>query len=404
MSLGGSGTAAARDPLDALFANPATLSEIRGPMLAVATGTGFAHATFRSRDGDDTVMNEDGILGSFAVSVPVGPVRLALGVNPDIALRDRWRYRDAPGGADGATSYGVQPQESEIVVLRTALGVSWEVTPQFSLGASVGLLYNRNQLQAPYVFQSQAVLRTAKTLLNLETDGWGVNGQFGALWKPLPTLQLGVTYTTRASLSTEGRATGNADVQLANLGLGTARSDFTYDAEVTNVFPQQISAGLAWQATPKLLLTAQFDWINWADAFESLPVRLTNGNNRDLNGLVGSTSLSDNVPLDWRDQYVGRAGAEYALNEHWTVRAGYAYARNPVPAATLTPLTAAINEHIVTAGLGFRTGRLALDFAYQWQIPNSLTTGTSALASGEYSDTETSVGVQWIGLTATFGF
>lgn len=404
MALGGSATATARDPLDALFANPAALSEIRGPTLSVGAEAAFAHAAFRSHAGDRTTMDENGLAGSFALAVPVGPLRFALGVNPDIALRDRWRYRDTPGGADGATTYGMQPQESEIVLVRTAFGASWQVTPQFSLGASVGLLYNRNRLQAPYIFQTQPVLRTAKTLLDLETDGLGWNAQAGVLWKPLETLRLGVTYTTRSRLSTEGRATGNAGVQLANLGLGAARPDFAYDAEVTNIFPQQISAGLGWQATPKLLLTAQFDWINWADAFKTLPVRLTRGNNRDLNGIVGSDKLNDDLPLDWRDQYVCRLGAEYALDPRWTLRAGYAYARNPVPAQTLTPLTAAINEHTITAGLGFREGRFGLDLAWQWALPASTEVGTSALAAGEYSGSTTRVGVQWIGLTATVEF
>ncbi len=404
MSLGGSATATASDPLDALFANPAALSEIRGPTLSVGADAGFAHGSFRGRENRRTTMNAAGFFGSLAVAAPVGPLRFALGVNPDIALRDRWRYRDTPGGADGQTSYGVRTYESEIVLLRTSAGVSWEIVPQLSVGASVGLLYNRNQLHAPYIFQSQPVLRTVKTLLDLETDGTGWNGQFGLFWKPLETLRLGVTYTTRARITTDGRATGNAGVQLTNLGLGAARPDFAYDAEVANLFPQQVSAGLAWKAAPKLLLTAQFDWINWADAFETLPVRLTHGSNRDMNALVGADKLNDDVPLGWRDQYVGRFGAEYAIDARWTVCAGYAYARNPVPAATLTPLTAAINKHTLTAGVGFREGRFGLDLAYQWEIPASETVRTSALAAGEYSGSTTRIGVQWIGLTATVGF
>ena len=372
MAMGGSTTAIANDPQDALAGNPAALNEIKGPTLEVSGFGGFLHGTFSNSANDGNVLNNAGALGAIAMAAPAGPFRFALGFSPDIALSAPWRYRDAPGGADGATTYGVQPQQSSISLLRTSFGVSWQVAPTLSLGASVGLLYNRNSLQAPYVFQSQPTLRTAKTLLDLETDGFGWNGQGGILWKPIPTVSLGVSYTSPSRIVSDGTASGDAYAQFANLGLGGARSDFAYDASVINVFPQQVSAGVGWQATPKLLLSAQMDWINWANAFETLRVRLKNGNNNDINGLLSSTSLNDDIPLHWRDQFVWRFGVEYEVAENWTLRAGYSYARNPVPSDTLTPLTAAITEHTLTAGVGFHKGKFKVDLGYQWALPNTV--------------------------------
>ena len=57
---------------------------------------------------------------------------------------------------------------------------------------------------------------------------------------------------------------------------------------------------------------------------------------------------------------MGRLGVEQAFGEHWAVRAGYAYGNNPVPDGTLTPLTAAITEHLLTLGRGLQDGPLAL--------------------------------------------
>ncbi len=329
---------------------------------------------------------------------------LRLGLNPDIALRDRWHYRDAPGGADGITSYGVQLDSAEILLLRSALGASWQVCPDLSLGANVGFLYNENRLQTPYVFQTQPVLRTVKTLLDLQTDGFGWNAQVALRWQPISNLTFSAVYTSQATIDTHGRATGDAGVQLTNLGLGAARHDFGYDAEVENVFPQQVSGGLAWEPTTRLTLSAQFDWLAWSDAFDTLPVRLTRGNNADLNALVGSHRLNDNVPLRWRDQYVGRLGVERKLGDRWTARAGYAYGNNPVPAGTLTPLNAPITEHLLTAGVGFHRGRVTVDAAYQWQVPATARVRRSQLAAGEYSDSVTEIDVQWLGLTTTIGF
>jgi len=404
MAMGGTTTAAAEGPADALSSNPAELSSFSGPTLEMSAGGGFVHGDFSNRSNNDNILNDAGALGSAAFVAPVGPLRFALGINPDVSLRARWRYNDTPGGLGGATTYGLQPQESEILLLRTSFGVSWQVIPTLSLGASVGLLYNQNELNAPYVFQSQPVLRTAKTLLDLNTSGFGWDVQGGVLWKPASTVSLGASYTTRSRIVSDGSASGNADVQFANLGLGGARSEFNYDASVINVFPQQVSSGVGWQAMPKLLLSAQMDWINWSNAFDTLAVRLKNGNNQVLNGLLHSTSLNDNVPLDWSDQFVWRLGIEYAVSAHWTLRWGYAYTRDPVPPDTLTPLTAAITESTLTTGVGFHTGPVKIDLAYQWGLPNTVHIGNSALAAGEYSNSTIRVTEQWVGLTTTIAF
>ncbi len=254
------------------------------------------------------------------------------------------------------------------------------------------------------MFQSQPVLRGAKTLLDLKTDGFGWNAQAAARWRPVSAVALSATYTSRARIETHGTASGNARAQFNNLGLGAARPDFSYDAEVTNVFPEQVRAGVEWNVTPRLVLGAQFDWVHWSDAFQRLPVRLSRGNNADLNGLLGSRRLDDNVPLNWRDQYVGRIAVEQGLGGHWLARGGYAYGNNPVPAGTLTPLNAAITEHTLTAGLGWRAGRVGVDAAYQWELPATARVGRSGLAGGEYSRSVTEVDVQWFSLTATVGF
>ena len=402
--MGGSGTAVADDPLSALFDDPAALSELDRPTIQTGGDAAYAGGSFHSVANDHVTMDAFGGIGEFAASAPWGPVHFALGANPDIALRDRWHYRDALGGADGTTTYGVRLDAAEILLLRSAFGVSWQVTPTLSIGGNFGLLYNENRLQTPYVFQTQPVLRTVKTLLDLQTDGLGWNAQGGLRWRPTSTVTLSVTYTSESTIHTHGRATGNVGVQLSNLGLSAARPDFSYDARVDNTFPTQVSAGVAWKAPAHLTLSAQFDWYEGSDAFDTLPVRLTRGNNAEINGLVGSRRLNDNLPLDWRDQYVGRVGIERKFGDHWTVRAGYAYGNNPVPAGTLTPLNPAITEHLLTAGVGYRRGPVSVDAAYQWQLPATGRVRQSDLAAGEYHNSVTEVNVQWIGLTTTISF
>lgn len=402
--MGGTSTAESPSPLDGLFSNPATLGFVDKTTIELNGNAGFLRGKFRNRANGDGKLSEDGLAGSAAIAVPLGPVRFGLGVNPDMAMRDTWRYRDTPGGADGFTTYGDRDNESEILLLRTAFGVSWKINEQFAVGASVGLLYNENRLKTPYIFQSQPVLRGVKTLLDLDTDGYGWNVEAGMTWRPVEAFSMGLSYRSQSKIVTDGRASGNAGVQLTNLGLGAARHDFDYDAEVTNVFPQQVSLGFAVRPTSHLTLVGQVDWVNWQNSFDTLEVRLRSGNNRDLNGLVASDRLNDDIPLDWRDQFVARAGVEYKFDDRWAIRAGYSYGRNPVPARTLTPLTAAIMEHMVSAGVGYKTERFSIDLAYQWQVPNTVDIHESGLASGEYSDSSIRVGAHLIGVTTSVAF
>lgn len=409
MALGGAGVALPDQPLDALHANPAGLSWAGSRAFQLGGFGAFAEGDFaNSVDANGELDAGLGALPEAALVWPLEsqPVAFGLGVIPEGALSADWRFTDPPGGLDGVTSYGPQRHKSEIAVVRSSLGVSVKACETLSLGASVGLVYNRNRLESPYIFQSHPVLKGFKTLLDLETDGFGVNGSFGAVFRPNESLSFGASYQTETRIDTTGSASGNAAAQLASLGGAFAgvRPDFIYAAEVGNVFPQTVSGGVSWQAHERVRLVAQVDWINWSDSFDELPISLSGGNNADLNAFLGTDSIQDTVPLRWRDRFVYRAGIEFQASESFTLRGGYAFGENPVPAGTLTPMTAAIMEHTLTAGIEWRRGRFLIAGAYQCDLPTSQTVTLSDLAGGEYSNTRTELAVHWFGITTGWEF
>lgn len=401
MAMGGADVADASDPLGAMGANPAGLGFLTAPGGNIGVVGGVAQGTFikapfseGSLDGSPNAIAE----GAFAM--PVGKnVTLGVSVVPTSLLDANWTYVDPPGGLGGATSYGKQTEHSSIFVLRSALGAGISVSPKLSLGASFGLDYNQNQLQAPYIFQFQPALKGAKTLLNLRTDGYGYDGQFGLLYRAMTNLQLGLAYQTEAQVNTFGTADGDAGAQF-----GVATLPFHYDAKVRNIFPQMANAGVSWGFQPKWRLALQLDWIDWHNAFKQLPVHLTDGTSAAVNGVVGSSSLNDSIPLHWSDEFVYRGGLEYEVLKNLYLRGGYCYGGSPVPAQTLTPLTAVIVQHTFTAGIGYHWKRYQLDLAYQYDLPVTRNVGTSGLLSGEYSNSSTSVSIHWLALTfgATF--
>jgi long-chain fatty acid transport protein len=398
MALGGADVAWADDALGAMGANPAGLGFLTAPDLNVG-GVGavtLGHFTKSTNSDGHLSTTPDGFPeGAFATPIGESPVSVGISFIPDSVLSANWHYVDPPGGLGGNTSYGFQQDKSEITVLRSAAGVGVCLGDHWSLGASVGLLYNENTLVTPYVFQTQPTLKGAKTLLSLNTSGFGVDGQAGVLFRPIDVLQFGVSYQSPSRVDSQGDANGNAGTQFGAPGA----VPFHYDAEVINHFPQVVTAGLSWKFQPQWRLALQVDWIDWAGAFSQLPVNLSNGNNATVNSLVSSSSLQDTIPLSWQSEFVYRAGVEYQFTQHWVARGGYSFGKSPVPDATLNPLTAAIMEHTLTAGLGYGWKRYQIDLAYQWDIPITRNVGTSSLLSGEYSNSSTQVQIHWLALT-----
>jgi long-subunit fatty acid transport protein len=217
-------------------------------------------------------------------------------------------------------------------------------------------------------------------------------------------VEVGLAWKSSTTIISKGAASGDVYAQFAALGLAGVPSTFNYSAQVRNVLPQSLLANVAWRVNQRWLLAFQTDWVNWHNAFVTLPVTLTNGTNAAINGLLNSTTLQDGVPLGWKDQYSFHVGAERLLTERTSLRFGYAHANNPVPSSTLTPLTAAIMSNQISTGLVYHPGRSSLEFAYSYDPTAQAQVQQSGLLSGEYNNSTVRVGTQAITMNYSFRF
>jgi long-subunit fatty acid transport protein len=397
MSMGGADVAWADDALGAMGADPAALGFIKDTQANLGLFGGVLTGDFIKAPTSDGHLNSSfEALPEAALAIPLGktPLTLGLSVIPDSILDAHWTYVDPPGGLGGKTSYGLQTQRSQIVDLRSAVGLGASIGEKLSVGASFGVAYNQNELQAPYIFQTAPKVKGAKVLLDLDTSGFGYNGQVGVMYRAMTNLQFGATYESPTRVYSQGDANGNAGPQF-----GVANLPFHYHAQVRNIFPQAVTGGGSWGFSPQWRLALQVDWVNWGSAFQTLPVSLSGGSNPAINAAAGSSSIQDNIPLDWRDEFVYRAGIEYKLTSQLALRAGYCFSPSAVPDQTLTPLTAAISEHTLCAGIGYQWKRCQIDLAYQYNIPITRNVGTSALLDGEYSNSSVEVAMHVVALT-----
>ena len=410
MAMGGTDVGWAHSPLEAMGDNPAGLGFLTQGEVDLGGIGASAYGQFTKAGSGGDLNDTPAGLPEGALGMPLGKSGLSFGVSaiPDAMLMADWHYPDPDGGLGGATSYGNQTDKSEIFVLRMAAGIAWQLNPKFSIGLSAGAIYNKNQLITPYVFQDlnapDGGFDRAKTLLDLNTSGLGWNGQIGALYRPMTNLQFGVSWQNKYTVRTYGSATGNAYAQFeGNNSSPTAATSFHYNAEVDNTFPDEFCFGSSWKFLPKWRVAADVDWIDWKNAFNTLPVKLSNGNDTAVTTALGS-SLQDNIPLNWNSEFVYRVGLEYEVIENLFLRAGYSYGKSPVPDSTLSPLTAAIMENTITAGIGYRWHDWQADLAYQYDLPVTHHVGTSALLDGEYSNSSTQVAINWLALTLSYRF
>lgn len=325
-----------------------------------------------------------------------------ISLTPDVALETDYRLVDPAGGLAGV-SYGTQKHASKFVALRFAAAGAVSLTDRFDLGASVGLIWNENALESPYIFQSQApsILPGFKTLLDLQTEGWGWAVQLGINYQLAENLDFGLSYKPETRVAGSGRASGNAAEQLDQLGVTDFRPDFSYRTEVNTRIPAVVSAGLEWQVSPTWTLLAQYDFIK-SSTYDNLRIDLSRGNNSDLNGLLGADGFVEVAPLQWDDQRVIRVAATYQLNDGWLLRGGVARTSSPIPSATLTPLTAAISENIYSLGFSREIDGSRLDIGYQYVEESEQRVITSGLLAGEYSNSQFSLSGHWINLSWQF--
>jgi long-subunit fatty acid transport protein len=404
LALGGVYVPSSSDALGALSTNPAGLTYLTSPSVDLSFSTVFVRGSFSNSANNNAPMTTSpGVIpyGAFGMPIPHSRFTFGVGFAPDLASVSDWNYVDAP--SKGGVTYGMQEQKSAILAGRMMAGLSYAFSHKLSVGVTAGADYNSNTLHAPYIFQSQPQLAGAKTLLDLHTYGTGWNMSVGAMFEPSKNWDLGVAWKSHTVIVTNGLASGNAYAQFG-VPQGSSATAFSYNASVENILPQSVNANIAWHVNPRWVLAFQTDWVNWGGAFVNLPVTLTNGSNTTVNAIVRSTTLIDGIPLHWRDQYSFHGGVERLLTESTSLRFGYAHGNNPVPAGTLTPLTAAIMTNQLATGFAYHHGRSRFDVAYAFDPTSKQQVQQSDLLAGEYNNSTVRVGTQALTLGYSFQF
>jgi long-chain fatty acid transport protein len=188
--------------------------------------------------------------------------------------------------------------------------------------------------------------------------GWGIG--IGWTGKITPTLTLGATYQSKTKMQEFD------DYR----GLFAEKGGFD--------IPENYGFGMAWQASPQLVIAADINQINFSKINSvGNPLRFPPGPGQ----LLGNNSGSG---FGWDDMTVYKIGFAYDLNKEWTVRAGYNYSEQPIPKSQtffniLAPAT--VEDHLTLGA----TWRLAsggeVTFAYMHAFEESVK-GSNSIPAG----------------------
>lgn len=372
VAMGSADLALGRDT-GAINANPAGLTRIRHSRLdlygAAIYATDLRHVDSLGNDNDIDINPQFIMGGGYARRLADSGVVLGFGLFSQGGVGFEYQRLN--------TAFGTRDDLLSLLgAVRLSPAIAWEVNDRLSLGLSVSMTYSALEQKAfpdtSYVDPGDP----GRFFFGYRVDdlsGFHPGGRIGLQYRLGDATVLGLAYTSRTSLDMKGGRLV-ADLGAAGLGKVTYR-----DAEFTGLaLPQEIGIGLSHWFSDRLLIAGEVNWVDWSRGFDTA----TLVGLRPDNPAAPAAFPMPNV-LGWRDQTVVGLGLEYVHSDRLTLRAGYNYGRNPIPAQNLSPLLAVIAEHHLTGGAAYRFGEGWLgEVAVQYEPRTAVTYTNPALPFG----------------------
>lgn len=265
------------------------------------------------------------------------------------------------------------PVRSELGVGRLLFPVAYQVTPNLAVGATLDFMWSGLDMRFAAPASQLGGLVTGgsgnlaaglgQMLPSLPDNTWaridfsnssdfsgaakstGWAGKLGLVYQASPALTLGASYQLKSSLSDMKTKADGATLTIGVPNVGAIPGKLTV---VDFQWPETLGMGVAWQATPALLIAADVKQLRWSKVMKDFRMRF----DTSVPGFDGSVSFA--LPQNWKNQTVTNLGLAYAVNSALTLRGGVNLADNPIPDATVNPLFPATVKHHYTAGVGYR--------------------------------------------------
>jgi long-chain fatty acid transport protein len=285
------------DATDAFF-NPAAMSRLEKSEILVSVGVIAPTVEFdvqSSRrangegDGGDAADPAPG--GSAFYAHPVNE-KLSLGLSALALTGSVLDYDD-----DWVGRY--QVQDVSILVIGLVPSIGYQITDKLSVGASIPVMYSKLDMDVA-VPNAMSPATGPDGKVNIDGDDTQVAASLSALYQFSERTRLGIRTTSKFDFSYSG------DVSSDLLGEVGVETDLTMAAIVR--------IGLGHDFNETWSAYATWGWDGWSEMDDIL---------------ISTNSGGAVLPRNWDDTYHYAVGADYRLDQRWTLRAGVAYDTDP---------------------------------------------------------------------------
>lgn len=343
IGMGHVGTGLALDEAS-IFFNPGALSHLRQNGFMVGVSPLVSKTAYRELTPGNTTAQTHNPLGTpFQVygtfGSTEGPLRFGIGVYTPFGSSVVWgNYWQ---GRFGLTELSLQ-------AINIQPTVSYRITNKLGIGAGFVYSFGSVNLQRSIPLQDA---NGTEGRAELDGKGSGIGFNAGIYFQPTEKLSLGLTYRSKVEMKVKE---GEANFTTPAAPPIAARFPDT-QFEATLPLPANISFGVGFRATDKLLIAADVQHVQWS-AYESLRF--------DYADQVNGTTFSES-PRNYKDSFAYRLGIQYGATDKLALRAGIYFDQTPVQNGYLTPETPDADAIGSSVGLSFMlTEKLSLDASF----------------------------------------
>ena len=293
------------DDLSAVFYNAAGMTLLPGTQMQAGSVFIEVDAPLNNTQGQQI---ENGRLVGQAI--PAGYIthqvndQLWLGLGMTVPYGLGTEYGATWGNFAGA----MKGNQSMVMTIDINPNIAWKVSEKLSVGAGVSLQYAKAELgQVKMMPVAELGGQIMPTDVSVKGDSWHLGFNLGVMYQPTETLRFGLSYRSQIGHNAEGDAKAEVYHPLLNQVVG---QKFSNDFKVRVTTPDTVMATTTWEATPDLRLSGLVRWARWSN-LDDLHIQA-----------FGNTSVNEYY---WDDTWLFSVGADYRLNNNWTVRGGLAY-------------------------------------------------------------------------------
>ncbi len=232
--------------------------------------------------------------------------------------------------------------------------IAWKVSDYISIGAGLSAQYAKAELQMGL---------HGMGLGKIEADSWDWGYNFGIMFTPCETVRLGLSYRsaithdadgtmTFSNMANVGAVKPSGPISATNPSLASLLNGVSMGSSTSLETPDTVMLTGTWEATEKLRLSGLVRWAKWSN-FDTLTI------NNDFAGALssfqGSALAKMEVRNEWEDTWLFSVGADYRINNAWTVRGGIAYEKDPIDDQTTRMAVIPDSDRLwLTAGASYK--------------------------------------------------